>query len=213
VACEITPATGCRRPLKANKRTLFVRLDPNKPRKNRFTYEWRRGNAIPGDFGQPEVTDGTALNFCVYHGPTRQPAMFFEILPDGMCDGKPCWRKRTKGSGLSGFLYKNPNKSGADGPGPGNPAGVFKTRLREGFETTPPDAKITTKARGPKIPAQSLPAGAGGGMFDLPVLVQVQGHDVQSGALLPVCWESEYSAPNVRTNSATKFKAFNDPPP
>src|SRR5262249_55769877 len=117
-ACEITPATGCRRPLKANKRTLFVRLDPTKTRKNRFTYEWRRGDAAPGDFGTPEVDGGTALNFCVYQGVSRQQVMGFKIDPGGTCDGKPCWKKRTSGNGLSTFRYKNLNKDGIDDGGP-----------------------------------------------------------------------------------------------
>lgn len=213
VACEVVPATGCRRPLKANKRTLFVRLSSNKPKKNRFTYEWRRGDAIPGDFGQPEVSNGTVLNFCVYHGPTLQQVMGFDILPDATCDGKPCWKKRTKGSGLSSFVYRNNNKSGADGPGPGNLHGVTRARLSEGFSGQPPDAKMIVKAKGSKIPSQNLPAGVGQ-MFNLPVLVQVQAHDLGTGNLLPVCWESMYSAgPGIKVNSATKFKAFNDPPP
>jgi hypothetical protein len=71
---------------------------------------------------------------------------------------------------------------------------------------------MTVKAKAAKIPTLNLPAGGGGQMFDLPVLVQVQAHD-SGGNLLPVCWESEYSAgPGIKTNSATKFKAFNDPP-
>jgi hypothetical protein len=213
VACEVTPATGCRRPLKADKRTLFVRLDPSKVKKNRFTYEWRRGDAIPGDFGAPDLPNGTALNFCVYQGATRQPVMFFDILPDGMCDGKPCWRKRTNGAMLSNFLYKNANKNGFYGPGAGNADGIFKARIREGITGRPPDAQMTVKARDAKIPTQNLPAGMGGQMFDLPVLVQVQAHDVGTGMLLPVCWESEYSAgPNIKVNTGSKFKAFNDPP-
>jgi len=212
-ACEITPAVGCRRPLKANKRTLFVRLDPSKTRKNRFTYEWRRGDAAPGDFGTPEVDGGTALNFCVYQGVSRQQVMGFKIDPGGVCDGKPCWRKRTDGAGLSTFRYVNQNKDGIDdgGPGPGNKDGVFKTRLREGITGAPPDAKMIVKAKDGKIPSQNLPAGMGGAMFDLPVLVQVQAHDIGTGQLLPVCWESEYTT-GVKANTSTKFKAFNDPP-
>jgi hypothetical protein len=213
IACEATPATGCRRPLKADKRTLAVKLDPTKSKKNRFTYEWRRGDAMPGDFGAPDLPNGTALNFCVYQGPTRQAVMFFDILPDSTCDGKPCWKKRTNGAGLSDFFYKNVNKTGLYGPGAGNADGIYKARVREGITGAPPDAKMIVKARDSKIPAQNLPAGMGGQMFDLPVLVQVQAHDVGTGALLPVCWESEYSAgPQIKVNTSSKFKAYNDPP-
>jgi hypothetical protein len=208
--CEAIPASGCRRPLKADKRTLFVKLDTAKPKKNRFTYEWRRGDAIPGDFGSPEMDDGTALNFCVYHGPPRQQVMGFDILPGGTCDGKPCWKKRTNGIGLSSFKYRNRNKDGAYGPGKGNEAGVYKTRLKEGVTLVPPDARMIVKARDLKIPTQNLPAGSGGEMFNLPVLVQVQAHDAETGMLLPVCWESEFSA--ASKNTGKKFKAANDPP-
>jgi hypothetical protein len=197
--------------LKANKRTLYVRLDAAKPKKNRFTYEWRRGDASPGDFGAPEMPGDTVLNFCVYQGPTRERVMGFDIMPAGVCDGKPCWSKRTPGTGLSQFRYRNKNKSGVGGPG--NEHGVYKTRLREGFPLVPPDAQMIVKAKAAKIPAANLPAGTMGEMFELPVLVQVQGHKEVDGSLLPVCWESEYSAgAGIKTNTAKKFKAFNDPP-
>jgi hypothetical protein len=189
---------------------LLVKLDTAQPKKNRFTYEWRRGDAIPGDFGSPNVNDGTALNYCVYHGSQRELVLGFDILPGGTCDGKPCWKKRTNGIGLSSFKYRNRNKDGAAGPGKGNEAGVYRTRLKEGKSLVPPDARMIVKARDRKIPSQNLPAGTAGVMFDLPVLVQVQAHEVPSGMLRPVCWESEFTA--ALKNTGKQFKAANDPP-
>ncbi len=207
-ACHPTAMTGCRRPLKANKRTLFVRLDPAKPKKNRLTYEWRAGDAFVEDYGSPDIDGCTEFTLCIYQGVDRTLVIpEVRVEPGGTCDRKPCWKKRTNSAGLTNYKYRNRH---------GNDNGIVKLRLTEGLMDVPPDARIIIKAKGAAIPVNTLPAASEEGkMFDLPVLSQIQARD--GSVDRPVCWESEYGAGPVPAevilrNTATKFKAINDPP-
>ena len=174
--CKSTPDVGCL----GGDFPRILRFAA-KTDKNKMIWKWRTtAGAIPvADFGDPLTTSDYAL--CIYAGDPPSLAAEYLAPAASSCDGKPCWKKRTKG-----FRYKNKSATGKL---------LRKLVLRA---TTGPIADIKAVGRGGSLILPSLP------FPDQPVTVQL----VKSDG--PECWQNVYSPP-FKKNAADRFKDHSDP--
>lgn len=68
-------------------------------------------SATQGDFGNPTVTDGTALAFCVYDDADARVAALAVDRAGESCGTKPCWKALGGVPGGRGFAYKDSTAS------------------------------------------------------------------------------------------------------
>lgn len=188
VTCPPAPVLGCLPPEFAEKRTLFLKSKGSQPpadRRNKFTYEWRRGEPLDvRDFGDP--LGSTDYLFCVYD--PGGLIMAAAAPGGGVCDGRACWKRRFNSDESKGyFLYKNRLA---------NPDGIFRLRLTAGITQS---AQINLKAKGENVRLPPIRP------LTLPVRVQVLRTDDAS-----ICWESLYLT--ALRNDQEQFKARNDLP-
>ncbi|MDG2304394.1 MAG: PQQ-binding-like beta-propeller repeat protein [Candidatus Binatia bacterium] len=174
VLCAPTPDVGCRSsaPLAAN----LTLADKKKPS---LSWKLRKGDATStADFLDP-ASFGRYVSVCLYDGSAlAQPITAMNFASGGQCNGKDCWRTKSKG-------YKLKNKSGATS------RGVGKIGLREGGQGR---SSVLVKGQGDFLNLPSLP-------LTPPVTVQLI---IDDGASRN-CWQS--SLPFVLENDATRFKA------
>jgi hypothetical protein len=107
------------------------------------------------------------------------PTLVLEATAEAgtLCNGKPCWRSTPD----TGFVYKDPS---------GTSAGLTRIDLSPGATGK---ARITVKGKGTTLPLPPLPLAT-------PPLVQLQSNNGE-------CWETTFTAADIRHNDATKFRA------
>jgi hypothetical protein len=115
---------------------------------DKFVWKWREGEAIDAsDFGHPATL--THYDLCVYDG-TDALTMPMTALPNGTCNGKPCWTVQP-----TRIIFRDRDASSD---------GLIRLLVKAGQTGA---AKIAVKGKGASLPDPTHP-------FALPITVQLQ---------------------------------------
>lgn len=175
--CGGAPVGACRETA-AGKAQLQVK-NKGIAAKNQLKWKWSKGAATTlGDFGDP-VEGEPQYTLCVYDSSVDpQPLMELRVLPQGSCNGKPCW----KATGTSGFKYKDKT---------GFPDGATSLKFKAGVDGK---ASLQVQAKSENFLISAPP-------YTTPLTVQLLADNGTSVE----CFESVLSL--AQKNDSSQFKA------